>query len=234
MFARFIAKIKDKSGIDARVVSYYSPGSVLAEQYRNIRTYISSLNGGILCRSLCISSANSGEGKSITCVNLAVAMAEDKEKKIVIVNSDFRFGSLESLLNIKAEKGLSDYLNNQAALNEVLVPTEIENLKILPAGNIPENPAEIFASQKLKELVVDLEKNYNYIIFDTPAIIPFAEGKILGPCVDGVLLVVQAGKTRREVVWRIEEELKSVRAKILGVVLTNVEYYIPEYIHRHL
>ncbi|RKY37371.1 MAG: hypothetical protein DRP78_01250 [Candidatus Omnitrophota bacterium] len=234
MVRRMIAKLKNKTGIDSKVVSYYSPGAAITEQYRNIRTYISSLNGGKLFRSLLITSANRMEGKSITCVNLAVIMAEEREKSTVLVSADFRNPKIEKLLNVRADKGLSNYLTEEIQLDEILIKTSIENLVILPAGDILSNPAEFFTNQKMKSLITELEMHFNYIIFDSPAIMPYSDARILAPYVDGVLLAVQAGRTRREVVWRVEEQIKSVRAKLLGVILTNVEYYIPEYIHRYL
>ncbi len=234
MFTKFIAKTKDESQIDPRIVTYYAPDSTLAEQYRNIRTYISSLNGGELFRSILVTSANRREGKSITCVNLAVTMAEEKEKHVVLLNTDFRAPVIEKLLNIRAEKGLSNYLNGEIELDNALTSTAIKNLTVLATGDMIVNPAELLTSSKMKDLIKELERRFSYVILDTPAFIPFADARSLSPLVDGVLLLVQASRTRREVVWRLQEQLHSVRAKLLGVVLTNVEYYIPEYIHRHL
>ena len=234
MAISYITSAADESGIDPRVVAYYKPESTIVEQYRNLRTYLGSLNGGNLFRSVMVTSANDGEGKSITSANLAVTMAEDKKKSILLVSADFRSPAIENLFNVQAEKGLSDYFNGEVRLDQILTATNIKNLMVLPSGNIPSNPAEFFASQKMSEFIKELEKHFNYIILDTPALIPFADARILGPVVDGVVLVVQAGKTRREVIWRAQDLLKSVRAKLLGVILSHVEYYIPEYIHRHL
>jgi ATPases involved in chromosome partitioning len=152
----------------------------------------------------------------------------------VVIDADLRSPAIGKLLNVKSEKGLSNYLNGEIRLDEALAPTGINNLMVLPAGSIPEKPAELFASNKIKELISDLEKHFNYILLDTAAVVPFSDARILGPCTDGVLLTVQAGKTRREVVYRAQELMKNVRAKVLGIVLTQVEYHIPEYIHRHL
>ncbi len=234
MFSKHIASITDEKGIDPRVVAYHEPGSTLVEQYRNIRTYIGSLNGGVTCRSIMVTSANVGEGKSITCVNLALTMAEDKEKNILLVDTNFRAPVIEKLLNVTNDKGLSDYFSGNLRLDEILMPTAVSNLMILPSGSLPTNPANLFSSQKMRELVEELEKHFNYIILDTPALIPFADARIIGPSVDGVLLVVQAGRTRREVILRVQEQIKNVRAKLIGIVLTQVEYYIPDYIHRNL
>ncbi|MDD5746760.1 MAG: CpsD/CapB family tyrosine-protein kinase [Candidatus Omnitrophica bacterium] len=234
MFNVIVPDKTDESGIDPRVVTYYSPGGAAAEQYRKISTYVGALNGGRFCRSLMITSANSKEGKSISSVNLAMTLAEDKEKSVIVIDADFRSPAIGKLLNVASEKGLSNYLNGEIRLDEALAPTVVNNLMVLPAGEIPEKPAELFASLKMKELISDLEKHFNYILLDAPSVIPFADARSIAPCVDGVLLVVQAGRTRREVVWRAQEHLSSVRAKLLGVIIAQVEYYIPEYIHQHL
>jgi len=234
MFSNFVANLKDITGIDPRVVSYYHPGAIVVEQYRNIRTYINSLSGGELLRSILISSASKAEGKSLTSVNLAVTMAEDKDKSVVIVDTDFRAPTVEALLNISNKKGLSNYLQGQIRLDEALTATAIPNLMVLPAGEEIAKPAELFAGQKMKDLIPELEKHFNYIILDTPALIPYADARILASYVDGVMLSVQALRTRREVVFRAQEQLLNVKAKLLGVILTQVEYHIPEYIHRHL
>ncbi|MCP4649455.1 MAG: CpsD/CapB family tyrosine-protein kinase [PVC group bacterium] len=233
-FNEFIAKRKDESGLDPRIVSYYAPGTALTEQYRSIRTYLNSLDGGKMWRSVMVSSANREEGRTLTSVNLAVTMAEEKEKRVVLVNTDFRYPAIEKLLNIQEGQGLSNYLNDEVPLDKILINTAVNNLTVLPLGTALSNPAELMASSKMKDLIKELEKKFNYVILDTPAFIPFADAHSLGSLVDGVLLVVQASKTRREVVWRMQEQLMGVRARLLGVILTHVEYHIPEYIHRHL
>ncbi|MBI4844953.1 MAG: CpsD/CapB family tyrosine-protein kinase [Candidatus Omnitrophica bacterium] len=234
MFSYYVTSVGDESGIDPRVIAYYDPNAVFSEQFRGIQTQLNSFNGGKSIRSILISSANSGEGKSVTAANLAVIISEDKGQKVLLLDANLRNPSVEKLLNVKNEKGLSDYLSNNIALEQVLTKTPIENLTVLNAGIARTQPAEIFTSLKCRELFAKLKERYNYIIVDASAVIPFADAKILSEYVDGVLLVVQACRSRREVVWRAEELLKSSRTKLLGAILTNVEYYIPEYIHRHL
>ncbi|MFH2138083.1 MAG: CpsD/CapB family tyrosine-protein kinase [Candidatus Omnitrophota bacterium] len=234
MFTKYIAKEKDESQIDSRIVAYYDAGSTIVEQYRSIRTYINSLKGENLARSIVISSANRFEGKTITSINLAIVMAEERGKRVVLVNADFRFPAVEKLLNISDSSGLSEYLQDKITLDEALSKADIKGVTVLPSGRLPLKPAELLAGQKMKDLIEALEKRFDYVLIDTPAIIPVADVRILGSLVDGVILVVQASRTRREVVLRVQEQLNSLKARLLGVVLSNVEYHIPEYIHRHL
>ena len=232
---QFVVSEKDDTGIDPRVVAYYSPQVVITEQYRSVRTYLNSIyNGGSGARVLMLTSANRAEGRSITAANLAFTLAEEKEKRVILVNTDFRYPTIEKLLNLPSGPGLSNYLVDGGAVDQIILQTAMPNLRVIPVGTAKINPAEILASLRMKDLIERLRLRFDYIILDSPAFIPFADGRILCPLVDGVLLIVQACRTRREVVWRMQEQLDSLRVKLLGVILSNVEYYIPDYIHRHL
>ena len=140
---------------------------------------------------------------------------------------------VDSLLGIRSDKGLSDVLSGRVQVRDALVKTDIANLVVLPAGQISASPNELLSSDKMKAILVELRPQFEVIILDTPAVIPYADPRILSKIVDGVIIVVKAGKTRREVVTRAESILKSVGANIMGYVLTGIEYHIPEYIHRH-
>ena len=181
-----------------------------------------------------ITSSTNGEGKSVSAVNLGVVMAQDSGKPVLLIDCNMRKPAVDSLLGIRSDKGLADVLSGGTQLQDALVKTEIPNLTVLPAGQIASNPNELLASDKMKTILTELRPQFEAIILDTPAVIPFADPRILGKIVDGVILIVRAGKTRREVVARAESILKSVGANIMGYVLTGIEYHIPEYIHRHL
>ena len=137
-------------------------------------------------------------------------------------------------MGISSEKGLGDLLSGKTGIPDVTAASDIKNLFLIPAGHSYGNPTELLSSQKMKDVLFELKGKYDRIILDTPAVIPFSDPRILSHIVDGTVLVIRAGKTRREVVARAESILKSVGANILGYVLTGVEYHIPEYIHRHL
>ncbi|MCM8813589.1 MAG: CpsD/CapB family tyrosine-protein kinase [Candidatus Omnitrophica bacterium] len=230
-----LKKQPDGAPIDPRVVAYYNKSSSIAEQYWSIANQLMSWNsGGQAVRLILLTSANRAEGKTVTCANIAVTLAEDKQKNILLINADMRFPQLERLFGVNAEKGLVDYLKGAGELEQIVQATAIPNLWIVPAGAATPQASELISAQKLKDALAVLKKRFHFCLIDTPACIPFSDARMLFPAVDGIVLAVRAGKTRREVVWRMQEQLRGAPGKALGVVLTNVEYYIPEYIHRHL
>jgi len=181
-----------------------------------------------------ITSSRSREGKTLVAVNLSIVMAQELEKPTLLIDCNLRKPCVDLYLGLKSDKGLSDVLSGGAQISDVLIKSDVNNLTVLPAGQIPTNPSELIGSQKMKDLLAELKTKFNYIVLDAPSIIPYADPRILGPLADGVVIAVRTGVTRREAVTRAEGILKSVSCNILGYVLTGIEYYIPEYIHRHL
>lgn len=222
------------SGISKKVVVYHNPNSTIAEQFRVIRTHICSSEKSCNVRTFAVTSPNNGEGKTVTAVNLSVVMAQDFGKPVLLIDCNMRKPAVDSLLGLGGSKGLSDVLSGSLQLKEALAKTEITNLTVLPAGQMSVNPNELLASDKMKAVLAEARPQFEAIVLDTPAVIPYADPRILGKLVDGIILVVRAGRTRREVVARAESVLKSVGVNILGYVMTGIEYHIPEYIHRHL
>ena len=222
------------AGISKKIVAYHNPTGPITEQFRVLRTHACSSEKTCNIKIMEITSSTNGEGKSVSAVNLGVVMAQDSGKPVLLIDCNMRKPAVDSLLGIRSDKGLADVLSGGTQLQDALVKTEIPNLTVLPAGQIASNPNELLASDKMKTILTELRPQFEAIILDTPAVIPFADPRILGKIVDGVILIVRAGKTRREVVARAESILKSVGANIMGYVLTDIEYHIPEYIHRHL
>ncbi|MDD5019900.1 MAG: CpsD/CapB family tyrosine-protein kinase [Candidatus Omnitrophica bacterium] len=231
----YVIRAASDSKIDPHVVSYFDPSSPVAEQYRILRTNLQALDKSNPPRMLAITSAIHGEGKTITAINLAVTFAHDLNKKsILLVDADLRKGTLTKDLGLKAEKGFSDILSNGAKPDESLLSIGIDNLHILPSGSRPHNPAELLGSQRARQLLAEFKAQYDYVIFDCPPVVPVTDAGVLGPLCDGVLMVLQAGRTQRGVVVHAQDRLQAVRARVLGYVMTNIEYHIPEYIYRYL
>lgn len=230
-----VVEKKIKVGVDHKIVAYYDPKNPIAEQFRALRTHIYSIEtgGNLNLRLIAITSSSYQEGKSIVAVNLSVVIAQESEKPVLLIDCNLKKPSVDIFLGLHTDRGLSDVLAGNVRISDALTNTDVKNLTVLPAGQVPINPADL-GSQKMKDLLTELKAQFDRIILDTPPVIPYADPRILGPLVDGVVMVVRAGKTRREAVLRAEDTLKKVGAKILGYVLTGIEYYIPEYIHRHL
>lgn len=229
----YIAKATDDSGIDPRIVTYFDPQAAISEQYRILRTNIQANNLSKSLKTIAVSSTFHGEGKTITAVNLAVTMAQGLDKSVLLVDCDLRGGMIHQLLAINPAQGLSDILLNGAALEPVFYKSRINNLTILPRGNTPHNPSELLGSKKMRRLLEELKAKFDYIILDSPPIMPLTDACVLGSLVDGVLFVVQARRTARQVVQQAQNLLNHIHAKILGFVLTQVEQRAPKYMNRY-
>lgn len=231
----FIAKKTVDSKIDPRIVSFYDSKSPVSEQYKILRTNIQAINSKTPLKAIAITSAIHGEGKTITAINLAISMANDLNKKsVLLVDADLRRSRISKYLGVPSGEGLSDLVLNGTDVNEVLINIGIDNLTVLPAGKTPANPAEILGSAKMGNLIAALKAKYDYIILDTPPIVPVTDAGLLGAQADGVVMVIQANRTQRGVVQHAKNLLTQAHAKVLGYTLTGIQYHIPEYIYRYL
>jgi len=231
----FIAKKVIDSKVDPRIVSFHDPKSPVAEQYKILRTNIQAISTKDPVKTFTITSSVHNEGKTITAINLAVSMAHDLNKKqVLLVDADLRRASITKYLGLKSQAGFADLIANGSDISDALINIGMDNLTILPAGKIPHNPAELLGSIKAKNLINLLKKKYDYIIFDSPPIISVTDAGLLGPQTDGVIMVIKANRTQKGVVQHAESLLKQAQAKLLGYILTNIQYHIPAYIYRYL
>jgi capsular exopolysaccharide synthesis family protein len=210
--------------------------SPVAEQYRMLRTNLLALNTKRPIKAVVITSAINNEGKSISAANLAISMAQDlNKKKILLVDADLRKSKIHKYLGLNPEIGLSDILSDGNDAQDALITIKgIENLTIMPAGKAPKNPAELLGSLKFRNLLSQLKEKFDYIILDTPPVIPVTDAGIVGSEVDGVVMVIQAGRTQKGVIAHGEGLLRQANAKLLGYIVTNIQYHVPAYIYRYL
>ncbi len=231
----FIARKKVDSNIDPRIVSFHDPKSPVAEQYRTLRTNIQAIDSKSPIKAITITSSIHGEGKTITAINLAISMAHDLNKKdILLIDADLRRARISKYLGFQAEQGLTELVSDGLNVDEALINIGIDNLTILPAGRIPHNPAELIGSVKMHNLIKLLKSKYHYIIFDSPPVIPVTDAGLLGAQTDGVIMVIRAERTQKGVVEHSQGLLRQAQAKLLGYILTNIQYHIPAYIYRYL
>ncbi len=168
-----------------------------------------------------VTSPTAGDGKSTTAINLAIAMAHN-EQKTVIVDADLRAPVLHKVFQISNGGGLTDQLRHpESQVNVRLRDTEVERLQLLPAGEPPPNPSELLGSQRMEQLVESLMSETDMIVFDTPPVTTVADAAILSRRVDGVVLVISAGVTRRDLARQAVFNLQQAGANILGVVLNR-------------
>jgi len=226
-----IVTARDASGIDSHVISYVDPLCIIAEQYRMLRTNLVALNSGRPIRVLVVTSAIKREGKTITVLNLATVTATDPEKRVVAVDCDLRRPKMHSYLGMDSQPGLSEILRGELGLEAALKKTRIPNLTIVPSGKLPTNPSELIGSRRMVRLIEELKERFHYVVFDTPPVMAVTDAGVLGAVADGVILVIKAESTKRDVVLRAETLLKSANARLVGCVLTHIRQYSPYYIY---
>jgi protein-tyrosine kinase len=201
------------------LVTAISPHSKVSEQYRGIRARLAQREEAGPLRSLVVTSPGAGEGKSITAANLALTMAQELQRTVVLVDADLRGAAVHALFGLERGPGLAEVLSGTSSLDDALVHLPDLGLAILPAGDTPSFPAELLGSAAMRRLADTLRNRFDRIIFDTPAVSPLADTGTLSAIVDGVVLVVRAGVTKRPA---LDEALQGFdEHKALGVVLNG-------------
>jgi succinoglycan biosynthesis transport protein ExoP len=198
--------------------------SALAEAYRQLRTSILLSTAGHAPKSLLITSSLPAEGKTTTATNTAISLAQTGAK-VLIIDADMRRPRLQSVFNISNGAGLSTILSSESTESEMLgiiQYDELSKLHLLPSGPVPPNPAELIGSEQMAHFLKTMQGNFTHVVVDSPPIASFTDGVLIASMVDGVILVVHAGKSSRQVIRRSRQLLQDVGAKIFGVVLNNV------------
>jgi len=202
------------------LVSVTDPSSVVAEQFRTIRTNIQFSSVEKKVQSLVVTSAEPSEGKSTVSSNLAVVWAKQNEK-VLLIDADLRRPTAHRTFNLLNAAGLSSYLSNNAVYEEIIQETEVPNLSVISSGPIPPNPAELLNSRHINTLIERLEDEYDIIIFDAPPINTVTDAQLLASKADGVILVVPQGIAEKGSVTHAVEQLNKVHAKVLGTVMNR-------------
>jgi capsular exopolysaccharide synthesis family protein len=210
--------------------------SPVFESYRAIRTSLIFSNAVESLRSVAITSASPGDGKSTTVANLATAFAQ-QGLRVIVFDCDLRRGSLHKILRIPRSPGLTQAIASGAELSAVARETSVANLSIVTTGVQPPNPSELLGSQRLRELLLQAQEQYDLVLIDTPPVLAAPDASVLASMVDGVILLVRVGATTRTAARTAQERLNLVGARILGTVLNDPkemldatqEYYHYEY-----
>ncbi len=197
------------------------PKSIVSEAYRTLRTNIqfSKFDGEL--KTILVTSSGPSEGKSSTACNLAMAFAQG-DKKVLVVDCDLRKPTVHKKFKVFNKVGLSNCLINGMDLHEVVIKYR-DNLHILTSGTIPPNPAEMVASDKMKKILEEMKKEYDYIIIDSPPLLAVTDAQILSTEADGTILVVAAGESHKDACIKAKDLLQKVNATILGVVLSKID-----------
>lgn len=209
-------------GVDDHLVSLVAPAAFEAEQYRSLRHTVEQLHKTRDLRVVAVSSPGVGDGKSITAINLAGALAQAPDVRVLLVDADLRRPSVASLLALGGSDGpglVNAILNPSLTLEQVARPRPPFNLSVIPAGEVPPSPYEVLKAPRLGELLDEARHRYDYIVVDAPPLCPVQDCRVIAHWVDGFLLVVSAHHTPRRLVG---EALNVVeRGKILGLIFNG-------------
>ena len=205
--------------LDPHLVAALAPQSLIAEQYRSLRTRIKSAENGRAVRAIVITNPNKGDGKSLTAANLALTMAQEFQQRVLLIDADFRRPSVHTLFGVTEEPGLTDVLMGAVELDQALVHVEPHHLTLLPSGRIPTHPAELLGSAAMRRVLDTLRTRYDRILIDMPPVAPLADLHIVAPMADAVLMIVRAGVTPRPAIERALAGLEV--SKVLGLVLNE-------------
>jgi len=227
------------SKLSELLILHHSKSSA-AESYHMVRTNLLLSSSEGPPQIILVSSPAPNEGKTLTAANLALALAQAGSKTLLI-DGDFRRSQIHTLFGLKENAGLVDYLTQGRPLESLLQSTLVSNLKVIACGPRPPNPAELLSSARLRDALQTLRGQFQAIIFDSPPIAVVTDPVLLSQLADGTILVVQSGRTAREVAQRAKEQLLSVNATLLGVVLNDVEvnregyyyHYYGRYYHHY-
>jgi protein-tyrosine kinase len=196
------------------------PHSPSAEAYRSLAANLQFAYSDRQLQTIGITSAAEGEGKSTTVANLAVALAQSG-RRVIILDADLRRPGQHSLFGLQREEGLTNFLVGER--NELpLQDTPAGGVRVLTGGPMPGNPLEALASRRFDQALALARAQADFVLVDTPPAGALADVAVIAPRLDGVLLVVSAGRTKRDLARRAREQLERVNANLLGVVLTDV------------
>ena len=205
------------------LITVANPRSPISEAYRTLRTNLEFSSLDKVIRSMMVTSAAPEEGKSTTLANLAVTTAQ-AGKKVILVDCDLRRPSLHQIFNARAAPGFTDMMRDDTLMGKPpLQDTSVANLRLLASGTIPPNPSELLASRRMGEVIAALQALADVVLFDAPPIVAVTDAAVLASKVDAVLLVVSAGKTKREHAKKAKALLEKVNAHLIGTVLNNVK-----------
>jgi capsular exopolysaccharide synthesis family protein len=204
--------------------------SIVAESYRNIRTALLLSQAERPPKVMLVTSPCPGEGKTVTTVNLGMALAQSG-KKVLVIDADLRKGRCHHLLHRRNQEGLANVLAGQVEVKQSIQATSVKDFYLLPRGALPPNPADLLMSQRMRDLLTELRTGFDVIVIDSPPIIAVSDAAVLATLCDGVMLVFDGQKTTTHSAKRALDVLDNVGARILGVILNGVDIlHNPDYV----
>lgn len=213
-----MAKAKIDRSIDTEALGFQ-----IRESYKTARTNIaySIIKKG--CKKIAFTSSSKGEGKTVTAMNVASALAQQVDTKVLVIECDLRRPHVHSALKLSPTPGLTNYLNDECTVEEIIQPTKLSNMNAVCYGAVPPNPSELLASEAMADFIKMVEKDYDYIIFDTPPIGVVIDAVPIIKASDGVVVVVKNNSTTYPQLNKTLETLERSGGKTLGIIINKVK-----------
>jgi polysaccharide biosynthesis transport protein len=218
----------DGSAAQAGFVLAHDPFSITTEAYRMLRATLLVAQAETPPKTLLFTSGIHGEGKTVTAVNTAAVLAQ-MGVRVLVIDADLRCSACHTVLGIENRAGLAEILAGRWEPSDVIRPTVSEHLFVLSSGCVPRNPAELVGSKQMRAVLALLQEQYDYILIDSPPVMLASDAMLLSTMVDGVVLVANAQRTPKQVVREARTRLTCARAKILGVVLNQLNIRSRDY-----
>ena len=216
-----LSKRKNATTLKKRnLVTYSYPDSLISDQFRTIRTNIQFLSKERKNRIFLLTSTGLREGKSTVTANLAISMAQQKER-VLLIDANLREPIIHTIFKIPNGVGLTNLLMEQATLEEMVFKTEIGNLAILTSGSTSTNPAELLGNDRMSELMDEVANSYDIVLIDSPSVLHFTETRVLANQCDGVVLILNRGKTKPEKAIEAKRILELANAKLVGAIVNE-------------
>ncbi len=197
------------------------PNGQIAEQFRRLRNSLQALNPDGAARAILMTSAITGEGKTVATLNLAMALAELPSVRVLVLDGDTVDPSVEELLGQPRRQGLTEVLQGRLALEQAVRQTGVERLDIIGPGEPPPNPAELLNIDRLRAVLNNLKRGYDYVLIDAPAVLTMNHPSVMGTIADGILLVVRMNKTSKHLVEEAYNLLENLGGNVLGTCVTG-------------
>jgi polysaccharide biosynthesis transport protein len=220
---------RSKDAMSKELVMAGDQISLTAESYRTIRTALMLSRAEHPPKVILLTSPRPGEGKTVTTVNLGMALAQS-EQMVLVVDADLRKGRCHKLVNVPNQNGLVNVLTGQIGLRSAIKETAVRNFFVLPRGALPPNPADLLMSHKMNEVIEELRRSFDFVLIDSPPAIAVSDAAVVSSLCDGVLLVFHAQKTSANAARQAVERLDSIGATMLGVILNGVDIRNPDYV----
>jgi capsular exopolysaccharide synthesis family protein len=211
------------SGFSESIVSAHDAQSPLTEQMRQIRTNLEMVLADHSSRTIVVTSPSPADGKTFVAANLATVLADHPDQGVLLIDADMRRPDAHTLLGARASPGLSDVLAGRCAWREAVQPTRLTNFKFMPAGREPSDPTVLLSSERLAAMLEALRREFQWIVCDTPPLLPVTDAAVLARACVGLILVVRLGRTSSPLIERAQELLAQMKLPVLGCILNDLK-----------